>query len=166
MIRLLGLMAALICGLVLPACASEADGAVQCERPANIAEVDFGAPRPLSVFVDDQPRELTVRLADTPAEHARGLMWVAEMADDEGMIFLFPNLNYRSFWMENTCIALDLIFLDERGYVVHIAENAEPFSREQINSQFPARGVLEVNGGLAAQWGLERGDRVYMPPLE
>lgn len=105
----------------------------------------------------------TVFMAEQNAQRARGLMFVTEMPDDVGMLFVYPQERRISMWMKNTLIPLDMLFVDGAGTVVHVAENATPGSLATISSEQPARAVLEINGGLAQRLGIERGDRVRHP---
>ena len=99
-------------------------------------------------------------VAEQSAQQARGLMFVREMPDDVGMIFVYPQERMLSMWMKNTLIPLDMLFMDGAGTLVHVAENATPGSLSTISSQRPARAVLEINGGLAERLGIRPGDRV------
>ena len=94
---------------------------------------------------------------------ARGLMYVPEMPDDVGMLFIHPSERMISMWMKNTLIPLDMVFMDRSGVVTHIAENTVPGSLDTISSMQPALAVLELNGGLAARLGIRPGDFVRHP---
>ena len=94
---------------------------------------------------------------------ARGLMYVQQMPDNVGMIFIYPAERMISMWMKNTLIPLDMVFMDSSGVVTHIAENTVPGSLDTIGSMGPALAVLEINGGLAARLGIRVGDRVRHP---
>ena len=101
-----------------------------------------------------------VFLAEERAQQARGLMFVREMPEDVGMLFLYPRERMISMWMKNTFIPLDMVFMDDSGTVVHVAENTTPGSLASISSQRPARAVLEINAGLVRRLGIGPGDRV------
>lgn len=81
-------------------------------------------------------------------------------ANHYGMIFPFATSRVLTFWMENTWLPLDLVFIGDDGKVVSIAADAKPMSRDIISSQVPARSMLELNGGEAARIGLQPGDKV------
>ncbi|MEM8622979.1 MAG: DUF192 domain-containing protein [Pseudomonadota bacterium] len=104
-----------------------------------------------------------VEVADEPTEHARGLMFRTEMAADAGMLFLFSQPRQASFWMRNTFIPLDMIFIDEGGTVLNVAENTVPFSEAPQRSDGLAAAVLEVNAGQAAAHEIGPGTRVRHP---
>lgn len=107
----------------------------------------------------------TVEVADDPGEKARGLMFRRTMPKDRGMIFLYDAPQDLSMWMRNTYIPLDMIFITERGTVLRVEANTEPFSTDIITSGGEAVAVLELNGGEAAEIGLKPGDRVVFPGL-
>lgn len=105
----------------------------------------------------------TVQVAVTEQQRNTGLMHRREMPADEGMLFLFPRSRPVSFWMQNTFIPLDLLFIDDSGRISGIAANARPHSLDIIDSPGPAAAVLEINGGQAARLGIAVGDRVTYP---
>ncbi|NBC34029.1 MAG: DUF192 domain-containing protein [Alphaproteobacteria bacterium] len=102
----------------------------------------------------------TVELAVTPQQQARGLMFREEMAPDHGMLFLFDPVRPVSFWMRNTPLSLDMLFIDAEGLITNIAARTTPMSDRSYASAGPVRAVLEVNAGVAALLGIEPGDRV------
>ncbi|OAV43976.1 DUF192 domain-containing protein [Lewinella sp. 4G2] len=101
-----------------------------------------------------------IEIASTPEQQQRGLMWRTSMEEDQGMLFLMDSLQPQSFWMLNTYIPLDIIYLDDQKRIVSIAENTTPKSLDPVPSIEPALYVLEVNGGYAKRKGLEVGDRM------
>jgi uncharacterized protein len=104
-----------------------------------------------------------VEIADNDATREHGLMDRRYMAADHGMLFEFDREAPVSFWMKNTYIPLDMIFIAPSGVVTHIAANAEPLSERVIPSGGPCVAVLELNGGIAASIGLKVGDKVRHP---
>jgi uncharacterized membrane protein (UPF0127 family) len=101
-----------------------------------------------------------VEIAADDETRERGLMNRRFMPADHGMLFEFPDTAPVSFWMKNTYIPLDMIFISASGTVTHIVANAEPLSERIIPSGPPCRAVLELNGGVAASIGLAVGDKV------
>jgi uncharacterized protein len=101
-----------------------------------------------------------VQLAGNDAERERGLMYVKHLPEGQGMLFDFKTDQPVSFWMHNTYIPLDMIFIAGNGRVMHIRENAQPLSDALIPSRFPVRAVLEVIGGTVDKLGIAVGDRV------
>ncbi|MXO70112.1 DUF192 domain-containing protein [Alteraurantiacibacter buctensis] len=113
---------------------------------------------PLTVTTTTGQRHaFRVEVAATGAEQQRGLMFRTEMGPDEGMIFPFSQVRMASFWMRNTVIPLDIIFIGPDNRVINIAANAVPYSEESRPSTAPAAAVLELNGGRAAQLGIGPG---------
>jgi uncharacterized protein len=105
----------------------------------------------------------TVEIADTDATRERGLMYRRELADGRGMLFDFFREQPVGFWMKNTYIPLDMIFIRADGRIASIAENTEPLSERVVPSGAPVRAVLEVKGGTARRLGIEPGDQVANP---
>lgn len=106
-----------------------------------------------------------VEVAETGAARARGLMFRRELAADAGMLFDFRQDREVAFWMRNTLIPLDLLFIEKTGRIAHIARNAVPLSEELIPSRAVVRFVLEVPGGRAAELGVDVGDVVQGPTI-
>lgn len=101
-----------------------------------------------------------VELAVTPQQQGRGLMFREEMAPDHGMLFLFEPVRPVSFWMRNTPLSLDMLFVEADGTIANIAARTTPLSDRSYPSAGPVRAVLEINGGLSALLGIEPGHRV------
>lgn len=106
------------------------------------------------------PQRFTVELADNDQSRARGMMFRQSMAPDAGMLFDFKQEQMASFWMRNTLIPLDMIFIKADGTILNIHQRAIPRDETGINSAGPVRAVLEVNGGTASRLGIRPGDRV------
>ncbi len=105
----------------------------------------------------------SVEMAVTPEEHAKGLMYRKEVPEGYGMLFDFGQEQQLSFWMKNTYVSLDIIFIRGDGRILRIAENTEPLSEKLIPSGGPAKAVLEVVAGTARKLGIAPGDRVASP---
>jgi uncharacterized membrane protein (UPF0127 family) len=105
----------------------------------------------------------TVEVVATDEERARGLMYRRELPEGRGMLFDFKSEQPVSFWMKNTLIPLDMIFIRADGRILSIAENTEPLSERLVPSGGPVLGVLEVIGGTAKKLGIAPGDRVSYP---
>jgi hypothetical protein len=105
-----------------------------------------------------------VEVADDDAKRQRGLMFRRELAEDRGMIFVFDDEAQHAFWMKDTLIPLDMIFIDTDGRVSGIVARAQPLSLEPLQGG-PSRYVLEVPGGWAARRGVKTGDRVRIERL-
>ena len=101
-----------------------------------------------------------VEVARTPQEQARGLMFRTELGPNEGMIFPRDPPDYASFWMKNTPLPLDIIFVGPDGRINNIAAMTTPYSLDSVASEGLAGGVLEIAGGRAAELGIAPGDKV------
>ncbi len=122
---------------------------------------DPAAPvEPLSVVTATGTHDFEVEIADTNEERARGLMFRTEMAPDHGMLFDFGRMQETYFWMKNTPLPLDMVFIREDGTVANIAQYTTPFSEAPVPSRGPVRFVLELVGGTAHAIGLKAGDRI------
>ncbi len=124
-------------------------------RPAMADGVD-----PFEIVTATGVHAFKVEIADDDASRERGLMYRRYMPADHGMLFEFSETAPVAFWMKNTFIPLDMIFLSPAGVVTRVVADAEPLSEKVIPSGPPCRAVLEVNGGVAAAIGLKVGDRV------
>ena len=125
---------------------------------AEAAEVS-----PLTIDTARGPRHFSVELARTPAQMALGLMFRQSLASDSGMLFVYGSEQPVAFWMKNTYVPLDMIFIRKDGRILRIAENTEPLSERLVPSGGPVLAVLEVIGGTAKKLGLAAGDRVSYP---
>lgn len=115
---------------------------------------------PLTVQGTGQVHNFTVEVAVTAPERSRGLMFREDMAADHGMLFIFETEGDRYFWMKNTPLPLDIIYIDAAGKIVSIAADTTPFSEQTIPSGAPAKYVLELNAGTSAERGIGVGDTV------
>jgi uncharacterized protein len=106
-----------------------------------------------------------VWLADTPNRKSQGLMFVRDLPDLRGMLFVHDKPRDISMWMKNTYIPLDMVFIDQRGRIQQIIEQATPHSLDLIRSEKPALAVLEIAGGEARRLGIHVGQRVAHPAL-
>ncbi|WP_345890837.1 DUF192 domain-containing protein [Devosia oryzisoli] len=102
----------------------------------------------------------TVEVVDTPEGRAKGLMYRQELAEDAGMLFDFKQERPVSFWMQNTFIPLDMVFIGADGVVRNVHVNARPRDPTSIPSDGPVQFVLEINGGRSKEIGLVAGDRI------
>ena len=171
------LLAAL--GVAAALCSCRAEPAANLSQPVQnraVASAPDGAapaaPRTAPSGLDLVPLEIrgatgthpfTVEVARTPDEQAQGLMFRAALAADEGMIFPFPRPRVASFWMRNTLIPLDMIFIRADGTIARIAAETVPHSEESVSSGEPVAAVLEIRGGRSAELGISEGDRVTWP---
>jgi uncharacterized protein len=115
---------------------------------------------PVTVTSGGKAHVFQAEVAATPREQAQGMMFRTAMGPDEAMIFPFPDARRRTFWMKNTVIPLDIIYIGSDRRILNVAANAVPYSEELVPSDGPAIAVLELNGGRAAQLGIAKGDKV------
>lgn len=109
---------------------------------------------------------VTVEIADTPARRERGLMFRRNLEPMHGMLFLFQGDADRPFWMKNTPLSLDIVFIDQNRRVVGIQANTVPYSERQLRAGRPSRYVLEVVAGFCAREGVQVGDSVEFRGVE
>ena len=142
----LKILACVLCALLLFGCILEKEDGILVRVSADGGEVAIGA-----------------EVADSQAEHARGLMWRRSLAEDRGMLFLFSHEALHAFWMKNTLIPLDMVFISENMEIVDIIQNVQPCKNSPCPSYIPlqnAKYVLEVNGGYCEKNGIGIGNRV------
>lgn len=107
-----------------------------------------------------------VEVADDPQERATGLMHRPRLASAAGMLFVYPHPQSLSFWMRNTLIELDILFVDPTGVIRYIHHRAQPLSETAIRGGDGLTHVLEINGGLSRLMGIEIGDRLQHPSFD
>ncbi|MEA1785115.1 DUF192 domain-containing protein [Arenibacter sp. GZD96] len=149
----------LILSFVVPytACKEAKNSTIETVKPVFVKEGQ------LSIFTpttDSLVVELAIEFAETEYETQTGLMYRDALKEYEGMLFVFSESALHSFYMKNTQIPLDILFIDENFEIVSIHENAEPFNETGISSKVPVRYVLEINAGLTQKWGISVGDRI------
>ena len=148
--RRLFLMGAMALSVAVGACASQS-------APLDAA----GNPlESLTIVTATGEHEFWVEIADDDEERARGLMFRPPLEDERGMLFQFPDVAERGFWMKNTPSSLDILYLDPTGRIVSIAPHTTPQSEVSIPSNGGANGVLEVRAGRAEEIGAKAGDVV------
>ena len=126
-------------------------------------EVTFTKEGNLDIFkkeTDSIITQLNIEFAESEYETQTGLMYRTRMENTEAMLFIFPDVTMHSFYMKNTAIPLDIIFIDEKMNIVSFQENAKPFNENGLSSRVPVKYVLEVNAGLVKEWSLAIGDQI------
>jgi uncharacterized membrane protein (UPF0127 family) len=132
------------------------------DNQAQVLPVD---PTPLVAETDNGERAFKIEIADDQAERTAGLMYRNFLPDNQGMLFIFDQTQQVGFWMKDTPLPLDLIFIDEGGRVAGIREG-KPLSEALISPGVPVRFVLELKKGTAAKAGIEDGDVIRHPRIE
>ena len=160
-------LAAFAGGAALVACSPQTQAGAASEPTesapapaASVHPVSGLAVIPLTVTSGDERIAFSVEVADTPEAQARGLMFRTELGDNEGMIFPYDGTRAQSFWMKNTPLPLDIIYIGPDRRISNIAAETEPYSLDPVYSVGPVLGVLELRGGRAAELGIEPGDLV------
>jgi uncharacterized membrane protein (UPF0127 family) len=129
-----------------------------CKRDSAVPAADYGL---VHMQVGSQP--FTLELAATDRTRQHGLMHRQSLPPDRGMIFVFADEEPRSFWMRNTLIPLDIVYLDKDGKVVSISQ-MKPLDETGVHSAAPAKYAIEMNEGAAAKAGVKVGDVLDIPP--
>ena len=140
------------------ACGSATSAPQAIEKsPAGLNQV------PLTIQTAKGKHRFTVEVAETSEQQAQGLMFRQSLDPDRGMIFPRTPPEDATFWMKNTLIPLDMVFIREDGTIARIAENTVPMSLDPVPSLEPVAAVLEIAGGRSAQLGIKQGDKVSWP---
>lgn len=145
---------------LLLAAALTASGLSACKGPEAKAETLISPLEPLTVTTASGVHKFQVEITDDETERQNGLMWRESLSPDRGMLFDFKAEAPRAFWMKNTLIPLDIIYIAADGTIVSIAPMAMPKSEESLPSHGAALGVLEIAGGRAGELGVKPGDKV------
>lgn len=143
-----------------PAAAAEAEADAETAATHPVSGLELA---PLEIRSGDRVHRFTVELARTEAEQAYGLMNRTKLGPNEGMLFPFPAPRPASFWMKNTLIPLDMVFVRADGSIARIAANTVPHSLEGVGVGEPVAAVLEIPGGRAAELGIDESARVSWP---
>jgi uncharacterized protein len=114
----------------------------------------------------DTVQKLDIEIAETDYEHQTGLMYRESMEEDQGMLFIYDSEKPRSFYMKNTYIPLDIIYYDADSSLVSIQKNATTRDETYLPSEGPAQFILEINGGLSDQWGIEKEDKMSFQRID
>lgn len=134
----------------------------QTKKEIKTTEVSFKKEGELNIYKGDSLKvgNIDIEIADNAYERQTGLMYRTTMKKTQGMLFVFENESPRSFFMKNTSIPLDLLFINSDNIIISSIENAAPMSEESLRSQGPAQYVLELNAGMIDLWKLQNGDRI------
>ncbi len=146
------------------ACGGGDDGGLPTATTVENGDAEDSFPTAAVALTNDAGgrAELTVELATTSAARGRGLMGREELAEDRGMLFVFPSDTEAGFWMKDTSIPLSIAFIAEDGTILDV-QDMEPFSTELHRPPRPYRYALEVNQGWFGRNGIGPGDRVEVP---
>jgi len=148
--------------LILQSCKKDSKKVIKTEP------ITFTKEGILTIFkaqTDSVLVSMDIEIAETDYETETGLMYRKNMAENQGMLFIFPDIRQRFFHMKNTELALDIIFLDENLKIASFQENTKPYDEKLLPSQVPVKYALEINAGLSEKWLLEVGDKVQFTKL-
>jgi uncharacterized protein len=160
-------MKALLAGLLLATVPVGAQGAPPRSTAVDPSAEKYDGPLPDrgALVLRDAfggSHRIAVEIADTTPLRTRGLMWRSELPEGTGMLFIFPSEVVQSFWMRNTLIPLDMLFIDKRGKVVGVVQWAEPKTLSSLTVGKPSLYVLEVPGGWTSKNGVRAGSTVEL----
>ena len=144
-----------------PATESSNQNASAGSEPVFVKQGELG-------FLNSSKKEthkIDIELATTDEKRTQGLMFRSNMGSNQGMLFIFERQGPQAFWMENTKIPLDIIYIDKDLKIVSISKNTVPYSRESIPSKAPAQYVLEVNAGYTDAYNIKEGDFISYKAL-
>ncbi len=132
-------------------------------KPTEKVVITFKKEGTLSIKkakTDSITKTLDIEIADNDYETQTGLMYREKLQPNHGMLFIFPDSQLRNFYMKNTKIPLDIIYINENKEIVSFQKNAKPFNETSLPSEAPTKYVLEINAGLSDEWNLEVGDKI------
>lgn len=133
------------------------------KKSVKQTEITFKKEADLTIFkiaTDSTEIKLDIEIADTDYDIQTGLMYRSSMESNHGMLFVFDDVIERHFYMKNTQIPLDIIYLDANKKIVSFQKNAKPFDETSLPSNVPAKYVLEVNAGMVDAWSVKEGDSI------
>ncbi len=139
------------------------------ERFKNIKEPQFKKEGELEFLSSDGNtviKKIDVELAENDDERMQGLMYRKSMDEFRGMLFIFDSENDESFWMRNTIMSLDIIYVNAHREIVKIFKHTTPFSESSLPSGKPAQYVVEVNAGFTDKYGIKEGDKIRFEKLK
>ena len=147
-----------ICIATLSSCNEQNAG----NKKVTQTEITFTKEGTLRLLKEDGAlvKIIDIEIADDDYQRETGLMHRPSMLDSQGMLFVFDEEDYRGFYMKNTLISLDIIYIDASGKIISFAEQTTPMDEATLSSQLPAQYVLEIKGGLSEDWVLEIGDKI------
>lgn len=168
--RLLGIGLSLLllsCSPPVPTVAFQDNGQPLSSQPPQQLAAQQGQMLPISAQIKIANTVIQLEVARTPEQQQMGLMYRRQLPDDRGMLFVFTSAHLISFWMKNTLIPLDMVFLRD-GQVKSISHNVPPCTADPCptySSQLPVNQVLELRGGRATELGIKVGDRLTIEPV-
>jgi len=156
---------ALICGVTLSALSCKKETPTTSKDKVVVKFKKEGTLQLKKAKSDSIVQTLDIEIADNEYETQTGLMYRSQLGQNQGMLFIFPDMQMRSFYMKNTKIPLDIIYINDQMEIVSFQKNAKPFDETSLPSDAPAKYVLEINAGLSDSWQLEVDDKIEFKTL-
>lgn len=151
---------ALICGVTLSTLSCKKETPTTSKDKVVVKFKKEGTLQLKKAKSDSIVQTLDIEIADNAYETQTGLMYRSQLGQNQGMLFIFPDMQMRSFYMKNTKIPLDIIYINDQMEIVSFQKNAKPFDETSLPSSAPAKYVLEINAGLSDTWQLEENDKI------
>lgn len=151
---------ALICGVTLSTLSCKKETPTTSKDKVVVKFKKEGTLQLKKAKSDSIIQTLDIEIADNAYETQTGLMYRSQLGQNQGMLFIFPDMQMRSFYMKNTKIPLDIIYINDQMEIVSFQKNAKPFDETSLPSSAPAKYVLEINAGLSDTWQLEENDKI------
>jgi len=125
-------------------------------------EPSFKKEGDLTFFKKDgkEVKKIDIEIADNGPERQQGLMWRKSMPENEGMLFIFPEMDMQAFWMKNTIMSLDIVYVDDNKEIVKIYKNTAPYSEKSLPSEKKSIYVIETVAGFCDKFGITPGDKI------
>jgi hypothetical protein len=105
-------------------------------------------------------KNIEIEIADNNFERQTGLMYRKKMDNDKGMLFIFDTSEIKSFYMKNTFISLDILYINSNNTIINIIESTQPLNETSLFSDLPVKYVLEINAGLSKKWNIKKGSKI------
>ena len=151
---------ALICGATLSTLSCKEETPTTSKDKVVVKFKKEGTLQLKKAKTDSIIQTLDIEIADNAYETQTGLMYRSQLGQNQGMLFIFPDMQMRRFYMKNTKIPLDIIYINDQMEIVSFQKNAKPFDETSLPSDAPAKYVLEINAGLSDSWQLEMNDKI------
>ena len=132
------------------------------KKDVIITNIEFKHEGNLSVLDSSNNllKNIEIEIADNNFERQTGLMYRKKMDNDKGMLFIFDTSEIKSFYMKNTYISLDILYINSNNTIINIIESTQPLNETSLFSDLPVKYVLEINAGLSKKWNIKKGSKI------
>lgn len=132
------------------------------KKDVIITNIEFKHEGNLSVLDSSNNllKNIEIEIADNNFERQTGLMYRKKMDNDKGMLFIFDTSEIKSFYMKNTYISLDILYINSNNTIINIIESTQPLNETSLFSDLPVKYVLEINAGLCEKWNIKKGSKI------